>query len=72
MKRGLDLEFRRLIEQSVAEGSIAPCDAKIAAFTVAGALSWIGRWYRPGGELTPDQVADQVIALLCRGLRTAA
>lgn len=26
-----------------AEGCIAPCDPKIAAFTVAGALSWIAR-----------------------------
>ena len=70
MKSALDLEFRKLIEQSVAEGSIAPCDPKLAAFTVAGALSWIGRWYRPDGELSPEQLAEQVIALLSRGLRT--
>jgi len=68
MKAQLDLEFRRLIEQCIAEGSVAPCDAKLAAFTIAGALSWIGRWYRPGGEWTPEQIAGQMIGLLQRGL----
>ena len=68
-KAALDNEFRELIRQGIAEGSIAPCDPKIAAFTLAGALSWIGRWYLPGGSLQPDEIADQCIALLINGLR---
>jgi hypothetical protein len=40
----------------------------MAAFMLAGALSWIGRWYRPDGGLTPGQVADQGIELLLGGL----
>ncbi|MBP9785293.1 MAG: TetR/AcrR family transcriptional regulator, partial [Giesbergeria sp.] len=35
---------------------------------IAGALSWIGRWYQPEGEYTPDQVAEQCIATLCAGV----
>ena len=68
LKAGIDGQFRRLIEDGVAEGSIAPCDPKMAAFMLAGALSWIGRWYRPDGELTPDQIADQGIELLLNGV----
>lgn len=68
MKAGLDLEFRELIRQGIAEGSIAPCDPKIAAFTVAGALSWIGRWYRPDGTLSPEAIAEQCIGVLIQGL----
>lgn len=68
IKAGIDQEFRELIRLGIAEGSIATCDPKIAAFTLAGALSWIGRWYRPGGPLTPDDIARQCIALLTRGL----
>lgn len=69
MKAGLDAEFRELIRLGIAEGSIAPCDPKLAAFTLAGALSWIGRWYRPDGGLTPTAIADHCIAVLMRGLR---
>lgn len=67
-KAALDKEFRELIRQGIAEGSFAPCDPKIAAFTIAGALSWIGRWYQPGGPLQPDDIAAQCIALLTHGL----
>ena len=68
MKAGIDREFRELIRQGIEEGSIAPCDPKIAAFTLAGALGWIGRWYNPRGPLSPDDIATQCIALLTQGL----
>lgn len=73
LKSAIDQEFRRLVAEGVAEGSIQPCDPKITAFVIAGALSWIGRWYQPGGEYTAEQVAQQCIATLCGGvLRRAA
>ena len=67
-KAQLDRHFRELVRQGIEEGSIADCDPKIAAFTLAGALSWIGRWYRPDGPLSPEQIAQQCIALLANGL----
>jgi len=68
LKSGIDMEFRRLVTEGIAEGSLQPCDPKIAAFVIAGALSWIGRWYQPGGEYTPDEIAKQCIATLCDGV----
>ncbi|AWK89488.1 TetR/AcrR family transcriptional regulator [Azospirillum thermophilum] len=68
LKRSIDRKFRGLIERGVAEGSIGPCDPKIAAFTLAGALSWIARWYRPDGDLSVEEIADGCIALLMTGL----
>ncbi|MFC7517908.1 TetR/AcrR family transcriptional regulator [Herbaspirillum sp. GCM10030257] len=68
MKGAIDMEFRQLIEQGIAEGSMAPCDPKMAAFTIAGALSWIGRWYSPDGPMHPDDIATQVINLLSFGI----
>ncbi|MNW15349.1 hypothetical protein D3C71_2138180 [compost metagenome] len=50
------------------EGSLQPCDPKMTAFVIAGALSWIGRWYQPGGEYTAEQVAGQCIETLCQGV----
>ena len=68
LKAGIDREFRRLIDEAIQEGSIVACDPKMAAFMVAGALSWVARWYRPDGELSPEEIADQGIALLLNGL----
>ena len=66
--KAIDQEFRRLVADGVQEGSLAPCDPKMTAFVIAGALSWIGRWYKPGGEYTPEQVAAQCIDTLLGGV----
>ena len=70
LKAGIDHEFRRLLAEAMEEGSVQPCDPKMAAFMVAGALSWVARWYRPDGELTAEEIADQGITLLLNGLVT--
>ncbi|WP_051952815.1 TetR/AcrR family transcriptional regulator [Xenophilus azovorans] len=72
LKAGVDHEFRRLIAAGVEEGSLAPCDPKMAAFMIGGALSWVGRWYRPDGELDPQQIAEQAVALLLGGVLAPA
>lgn len=68
LKSAIDLEFRRLVTEGIAEGSLQPCDPKMAAFVIAGALSWIGRWYQPGGEYAPEEIATQSIAMLLDGV----
>lgn len=69
LKRRIDHKFRNLIVRGIEAGEIAPCDAKMAAFALSGALSWIGRWYSPGGPLSAREIADQHIALILNGLR---
>jgi AcrR family transcriptional regulator len=68
LKSAIDMEFRRLVTEGIAEGSLEPCDPKMAAFVIAGALSWIGRWYQPGGEYSPEEIATQCIAMLQGGI----
>lgn len=72
LKAGIDNEFRRLVALGVADGSLAPCDPKMTAFLIAGALSWIGHWYRPAGGYKPDEIAQQFIATLREGVLSKA
>lgn len=72
MKSEIDLAFRRLVAQGVEEGSLAPCDPKMTAFVIAGALSWIGRWYQPEGAHTPEEIAQQCIETLLGGVLARA
>lgn len=71
-KAALDREFRSLIEQGIGDGLLTPCDPKIAAFTVIGALSWLARWYRPDGPLSREETISQCIDMLLKGLVRAA
>ena len=68
MKASIDMAFRRLVAAGVEEGALAPCDPKLTAFAIAGALSWIGRWYRPDGEYTSEEVVQQCIQTLLSGV----
>ena len=49
-KRKIDRRLRSFIQEGIEDGSIAPCDPKIAAFSIAGALNWICMWYEPGAR----------------------
>lgn len=68
LKRSIDSALRRLIEEAIADGSIAPVDVKMAAFTLAGALNWPARWHDPEGALPADAIAAQLVEILSRGL----
>lgn len=67
LKRQIDTHIRNLIVEGIADGSLAPCDPKLATFTIAGALNWPARWHDPAGSESPEDLARQMIALLGRG-----
>lgn len=68
LKRAIDSAMRGLIAEAVADGSIAPVDVKLTAFTLAGALNWPARWHDPNGALSVEQAAAAMTAILMRGL----
>ena len=68
LKGRIDKRFRSVITEGIEDGSVRPCDPKMAAFAAAGALSWIARWYDPHGPLNPSELADQMIDLLVHGV----
>jgi AcrR family transcriptional regulator len=67
-KAAIDAEFRRLVAAGIEEGSLQPCDPKMTAFAIAGALSWIGRWYRADGEYSREEVVQHCIDTLLQGV----
>lgn len=69
LQSNLDLMIRSLITKAMEQGSFAARDAKLAAFTIAGALNSISRWYRPDGPLTQREISEHVVALLMQGLQ---
>jgi AcrR family transcriptional regulator len=69
LKAGIDRRMRALIEAGVSDGSIRECDPKMTAFALAGALNWMGHWYRDDATLKPHEIADRFIDVFNRGLR---
>ncbi|MDP3761200.1 MAG: TetR/AcrR family transcriptional regulator [Ramlibacter sp.] len=66
--RRIDRAVRKMVADGVKDGSIAPCDPKIAAFALFGALHWMTSWYRPDGARSPDELADEIFQIFKNGM----
>lgn len=67
LKRKIDTALRGLIEEAVADGTIAAADPKLLAFTLAGALNWPARWHEPDGPSAAGEIAEKMVATLAAG-----
>jgi len=52
-------------------GRLRDVDVTVAAFGVLGMILWLPRWFRHGGRLTEDEVAEEVAKLALGGLLKA-
>jgi hypothetical protein len=71
-RRKFDTRVRSLVADAVRDGSVAPCDPKIATFTMLGSLNWIAQWHKSEGKLRPAQIANAVVDQLFAGLGQGA
>jgi len=68
LKSEIDQGIRRLLREGIQDGSIHPCDPKMTAFALAGALNWIAHWYRENQSLTGAEIAEAFIEVFESGL----
>lgn len=65
----IDQFYRDLVTQGIAQGQFrADLDPKMTANLILSAVNWAYTWYRPGGQMTPRDVADQYADMLLGGL----
>ena len=62
--------IERVVNEGVQKGELMPVHPKRFTYALMGMCNWIHRWYRPGGEWTPDTVAEEFIQLLESGYLT--
>jgi AcrR family transcriptional regulator len=63
-----DALWQRLIDELRGEGYM-PGDAQLVRLLVLGAVNWTGRWYRDGGRLSLDEIAEGAARLFLRNSR---
>ena len=63
--------LRDFVTAGIADGSIVPCNPKLAVFMALGALNWSRKWYRPNGDWSGLQIATALTEMLERSLSSA-
>ena len=63
--------LRDLVVEGVSDGSIVPCNPKLAIFVAMGALNWSRKWYRPNGSWSGPQIAFALTQMLERSFASA-
>ena len=58
-----------ILAKGIKEGSIRPCDVRIATFSIIALLNGVAYWYRPAGRLSIERIADECSRLLLEGLK---
>lgn len=58
-----------VIEEGIKDGSIAPCNARVACDVILGALSWIPKWHRPEKPMAIADIKQAFTQTLLHGLQ---
>ena len=70
-RRRFDRVVTDLVRAAEDEGSVRPdVDPAITSRLLFGTVNSLTEWYRPGGDLSADDLADAVVTITFSGLRT--
>jgi TetR/AcrR family transcriptional regulator len=48
--------LRTFVREGIEDGSVAPCDPKLAIFVILGAMNWVPKWFKPTGAWKSEQL----------------
>lgn len=60
--------LRDFVREGIQDGSVIPCDPKLAIFSIYGAVNWVPKWFSHKGEWRAEQLAIAMTELLCRSI----
>jgi len=58
-----------IIDEGIADGSIKNCNAKYVAILLFSAFNLMHQWYRPDGEMSPRDLANEILKPIITGLK---
>lgn len=61
--------FSEIIADAVRDGMFAETDVKVAAYGVLTLCTSVANWFKPGGRLSKDEVAEVYCQLILCGLK---
>jgi AcrR family transcriptional regulator len=58
-----------ILQQGKDEGVFNEVNNKFAALTLLSSLNWVVEWYKPQGDMSPEEVAEKLTDFILTGLK---
>lgn len=68
MRKNYEQRFRAIVEAGIVEGTIKPMHAQVILYTIFSSVRWLYDGYKPSGDLSPEKLEDEMVALLMDGI----
>jgi TetR/AcrR family transcriptional regulator, cholesterol catabolism regulator len=69
LRNKYESSFRMIIQLGEDENVFETVDKKFAVLTILSTINWITEWYKPGGPMTPEEIADNLCNFILSGLK---
>ncbi|WP_322045003.1 TetR/AcrR family transcriptional regulator [Paraburkholderia sp. J67] len=67
-RRAFDQHMRTIVQEGIEDGSISPCEPRLAVAWLMGAINWIPQWFSHDGDRSPEELSQALIQFMVRGL----
>ncbi len=64
-----EAEFMQILELGEQEHLFRESDRKFAMLTILSSLNWVVEWYKPGGLMNAEEVANRLTDFILTGLK---
>jgi AcrR family transcriptional regulator len=69
-KKEYDQLFKQVYQKGVADGVFRDIPPSLVVSSIIGMCNFTHAWYKPGGALSPERIADHYASILLDGCRT--
>ena len=69
MRDDYEGRFKKILRDGMASGEFKIVDEKFMMLTLLSSLNWTHNWYKPEGNLTPEEIGKRLSGLLLNGLK---
>lgn len=69
MRDDYEGRFKKILRDGMASGEFKIVDEKFMMLTILSSLNWTHNWYKPEGNLTPEEIGKRLSGLLLNGLK---
>ncbi|MBA4493401.1 TetR/AcrR family transcriptional regulator [Paenactinomyces guangxiensis] len=59
----------RILSEGAAAGEFADLDEKFARLLILSVGNWLYQWYRPGGDLSAEEISERFADMMLKGFR---